>query len=378
MSYRVVLSLIVSVSFLWLGSASAQTSRLADAERTTAELRIGLPAGHESVVSVQPGDRLIVLLLPRGSEFPLDFAAASGGLLRKGQITPLDGDRVRLELELARGVLERIRYDPTSVVLTLESRTRALLPLDDSAESYKLGPDDRIAITVHNQPQLASILTVTREGTVTTPMVGEIEVAGLSPREVAVKLAELLSRDYLVDPQVDVKVEEYRSQWVMVTGEVRLTGRMPLRGGTRLKEVLSEAGGFRVDSGEEIRISRKQADSDEYEIVRIDRASFESGEVNPTLHHGDIIEVSPAAFCYVQGEVRSPGKVRVKRGTTLLRAVAQVGGLTEWANKKTVKVLYDDEGSRIAVYNLKRIQAGRAEDPVLHGGEKIIVDRRYF
>ncbi|NIM62817.1 MAG: hypothetical protein GTO30_14585, partial [Acidobacteria bacterium] len=237
---RIGLSIAVIV-VLAAAPVGAQSPRLSDAERTTAELFIGLPAGGDPRVSVEPGDRLVVLELPRGSEFPLDFAAASGGLLRRGEITPLDGDRVRLELELARGVLERIEYGPTGVVLMLESRTRVLEPLDDSAESYRLGPDDRIVITVHNQPQLTSTLTVTREGTVTAPMVGEIEVAGLSPREVAVKLAELLGRDYLVDPQVDVEVEEYRSQWVMVTGEVRVTGRMSLRGGTRLKEVLSEA-----------------------------------------------------------------------------------------------------------------------------------------
>lgn len=375
-----ICTLMVVAAVFGSGTSGAQTERLSDAKRTTAELRIGLPVGSASEVTVEPGDRLVVLTLPRGSEFPLDFAAASGGLLRTGEITPLDGERVRLELELARGVLERIEYRPTSVVLTLESRTRALRPLEESGEGYRLGPDDRIEITVHNQPELASALTVTREGTITAPMVGEIEVAGLSPREVAVKLAELLGRDYLVDPEVDVKVEEYRSQWVMVTGEVRVTGRIPLRGGTRLKEVLSEAGGFRSEAGQEIRISRKRDDSDEYEVRRVERAAFEKGEGNPLLRHGEIVEVPPAAFCYVQGEVRSPGKVRVERGTTLLRAVAQVGGLTEWANKKTVKVLYDDgdEGPRMAVYNLKKIQAGRAEDPMLRGGEKIVVERRYF
>ena len=43
-----------------------------------------------------------------------------------------------------------------------------------------------------------------------------------SLRPVAERLAELLGRSYLVDPQVDVVVEEYNSQWVMVTGEVPL------------------------------------------------------------------------------------------------------------------------------------------------------------
>ena len=63
-----------------------------------------------------------------------------------------------------------------------------------------------------------------------------------SARELSARLADLLGRAYLVNPQVDLSVREYRSQWVMVSGEVSLAGRVYLRGGTRLKEVLSEAG----------------------------------------------------------------------------------------------------------------------------------------
>jgi len=57
-----------------------------------------------------------------------------------------------------------------------------------------------------------------------------------------------------------------------------------------------------------------------------------------------------------------------------------VGGLTEWANRKEIRVLYPQENgeTRAEVYNLRRIQQGKAEDPALHGGETIIVSRRYF
>ena len=49
-----------------------------------------------------------------------------------------------------------------------------------------------------------------------------------------------MSKSYLVDPQIDVQVLEFRSQWVYVGGEVMKPGRIPLRGGTRLKEILGE------------------------------------------------------------------------------------------------------------------------------------------
>jgi protein involved in polysaccharide export with SLBB domain len=147
-----------------------------------------------------------------------------------------------------------------------------------------------------------------------------------------------------------------------------------------LKEVLSEAGGFHIDAGEKITISRKKQGSDEYEIERIDRAAFESGEVDPMMFHGDIVDVAHSEYAYIQGEVSTPSRIAIERGLTLMRAVAMVGGLTEWANRKDVRILHPEEdgGTRVEIHNLKRIQLGKDPDPSLHGGETIIIDRRYF
>jgi polysaccharide export outer membrane protein len=163
----------------------------------------------------------------------------------------------------------------------------------------------------------------------------------------------------------------------MVTGAVPVTGRIFLRGGARLKEVLSEAGGFREMSGEKITISRKREGSEEVETLHIDRREFEAGTANPAVRHGDIIDVSKAEYCYIQGEVRSPSRVPIERGTTLLQAITIVGGLTEWADRRTVTIL-SGEGGEARKVNLKRIQDNKEPDPVLQGGEIIVIGRRFF
>jgi len=352
---------------------------LAQAEGvTSAEIRISLPDGASPEVAVEPDDRRIRLELPRGSAFPMDFASSSGGLLRGGQVTSDSAGTVLLELELAHGLLDRIQFEPGAVVLRFVSRFRQADSGDD-AKAYRLGPEDKISVTVHGHTDLASELTVTSAGTITAPLVGDVEAAGMTPRELAERLAELLGRSYLVDPQVDVEVTSFRSQWVMVTGEVRLPGRIPLRGGTRLKEVLSDAGGFTEHSGEKIVISRANSSGMEHPVENVDRGEFERGEANPVLSPGDIVEIARSQFCYVQGEVRAPSRVRVERGLTLLRAVALVGGLTEWADRTKVQILSREGGeSAPAVYNLKKITKGREVDPPLHGGDVIIVKRRFF
>ena len=345
---------------------------------TTAEIRISLPDGDRSGVSVAPARDRLVLDLPVGARFPIDFAASSGGMLRDAKVET-NGDRVTVEVELALGMLARVDFDRDSLVLQFRSRHLPPLAIGDPHERYVLGPDDRISVLVHNQPDLSAELDITREGWITAALVGQVKAAGLTPPQLAAKLTELLADGYLREPQVDVGVRQYRSQWVVVSGEVLNPGRVPLRGGTRLKEILGEADGFSDEAGEEITITRKIPGANETRTLRISRTDYERGQSNPSLQHEDIIDVRRAEYCYIQGEVRISGRVRIERGMTLMRVIALAGGLTDWANRKKVVVLYGD-GSvpREQLFNLKRIEHGRDDDPVIRGGEDIIIRKRFL
>lgn len=379
MRKETVSALVLGSLLLASATAVAQDTTDPPAFKSSAEIRVQLPPGGSGPVSVIPGDRQVLLELPRGAVFPLDLSSSSGGLLRGGEVLPMGADRVRLRLDLAVGLLDRVEFEEESVLLVFQSRFDVARGAPHTEDSYVLGADDKLLITILNHPELTSRPTVTDEGTITAPLVGDMVVAGMSPRQVAGQLTELLGRSYLVDPQVDVEVEEFRSQWVMITGEVQLPGRVFLRGGTRLKEVLSEAGGLADSAGETITISRRVEETGEYVALTINRVDFETGVSDPILEHGDILDVPRSTYCYLQGEVRSPGRVQVERGLTLLRALSLVGGLSEWADRKAVRVLYRPGSEpRERIFNVKRIQAGKDEDPILEGGEVIVVPRRFF
>ena len=83
------------------------------------------------------------------------------------------------------------------------------------------------------------------------------------------------------------------------------------------------------------------------------------------------------AYCYVEGEVRKPGPIRLDRGITLLKAISTAGGLTDWANQKAISVISGD-GRRPRVHNLKLIKKGVVPDPVINADEVIVVDKRFF
>jgi polysaccharide biosynthesis/export protein len=369
--------------FHWAGSslfaALIAISASAQPVENAAEIRIGLPPGAPPWVGLRPGADHIELDLPRGATFPQDFPASSGSLLREAKVTE-GGQRVTLALDLALGALDQVIWEPGAVVLRFRSSVAPALESGDPEERYLLGPDDRIHISVHGHQELATDLAVSREGGITAPLVGEVRAAGLTPRQLAARLAELLGGAFLVNPQVDVRVEEYRSQWVVVSGEVRKPGRIALRGGTRLKEVMGQTEGFTDRAGESLTITRKlPGASGETKTLFVKREEFETGKSNPSLMSGDVIEVSLAEFCYIQGEVNRPNRFPVERGITLMRLITLAGGLTDWADRKGVRILYR-EGAvpRDRVFNLNDIERGKVVDPVLAGGEVIIVKKRFL
>ena len=350
----------------FVGSAAAEEGR-------TVEFEIMLPGGAEAV-DFFPGRTSVTFDLPAGANFPVDFVESSDGMLASGRVEQL-GERVRVELGMANGIVHRVRFTPSGISLELRERFLDVDNVEEGAERYTLGPYDLLKVTILNHPDLSGELSVSREGRIVAPLIGEMVAAGLTPTELATDMAHHLGRGFLVDPKVDISVEKFRSQWVMVNGEVRNPGRVFLQGGATLKEAISDANGFIETSGDEILISRDSLQGTE--MIQVDREEFENGQTDPTVHHGDIITVKGVEFAFVNGEVRNPTRVRIERGLTLMQAITMASGLTDWANRKSVKIL-PGGGGEPREYNLKAIQDGKVADPQLRASDVVVVERRFF
>lgn len=111
---------------------------------------------------------------------------------------------------------------------------------------YKLQPTDVIKINVHGQPDLITKTRVTADGYITFPLVGKVSAAGLTVPELEQKLKELLEKDYLVNAQVLIFIEEYNARQVSVIGEVKTPGKYELPGekNMTLMQAIAMAGGF--------------------------------------------------------------------------------------------------------------------------------------
>jgi polysaccharide export outer membrane protein len=350
-----------------------------DSGTRVGEIVVALPPGTSHDVSFAFGDGKVSIDLPSGATFPLDFERESNGLLRTGEVVPIDESHVRLDLKMASGVVDRIDVSATRVAVKMRRRfaeTQGLASARD--DDYRLGADDRIQISVNGDPKLTQQLVIGPDGRASLPLVGDVALGGLTVRQATETVTELLAKDYLVDPKVDLQITEYKSRWVMVIGEVGKPGRVTLRGGATLKDALADADGLTVGAGDEIIVSRDAPGGTGKIQIPVDRRGFERAEVNPSLNSGDIVSVPARPYVYIQGEVRNASKGALERGMTLMQAIAIVGGLTEWASEKGVQIMSEGSKGQKRLVNLKDIRAMRVPDPPLKGGDVIYVKRRFL
>lgn len=116
------------------------------------------------------------------------------------------------------------------------------LPVLAQQLTYRLGPGDRIDIRVFGEEDLSISVLIGDAGVLNYPLLGEIQVAGLTVKEIEEQLTERLLGDYLIDPDVTVSVDEYRP--VFINGEVNKPGAYPFQPGLTLQKAIALAGGF--------------------------------------------------------------------------------------------------------------------------------------
>jgi len=129
---------------------------------------------------------------------------------------------------------------PTVVAASSVSPEQARIASE--AVRYTLGPDDLINITVQRHTEFSGDFPVNQEGKVQFRFVGDIDVNGLTKKEVEAKITNLISR-YVANPEVSVTILEYRSKYYYVIGEVGRPGKIYMRSETTtIRDAIVEAG----------------------------------------------------------------------------------------------------------------------------------------
>jgi polysaccharide export outer membrane protein len=215
-----------------------------------------------------------------------------------------------------------------------------------SAQEYVVGVRDVLKVTVWGHDDLSKEYQVDPDGFVPFPLVGRVKAAGLTTKEFATRLATLLEKDYLVNPQVMVTVKEYLSQKVHVLGEAEKPGLFYLAGPTTVLEIISKAGGLSRAAGKQLVLIRNHREpagqrAKGNAILRVDFDKIQKGDAteNILLEDQDTVFVPKANGFFVLGEVKTAGAFPLDKEITALDAVTLAGGFSDKAAPSGVKLI---------------------------------------
>ena len=170
-----------------------------------------------------------------------------------------------------------------------------------AVDSYKIGVDDIVQVSVWRNPELGITVPVRPDGMISVPLVGDVSAGGHTPAEVAKDIQQKLA-SFVRDPQVaviltDLRSHEYLSR-VRVTGAVRQPVSLPYRPGmTVLDAVLASGGVTEFAAGYRSELYRKDGDATQTYAVRLDRI-LNRGDLgtNYTVSPGDVITIPERTF----------------------------------------------------------------------------------
>lgn len=252
----------------------------------------------------------------------------------------------------------------------------APLPVID----YRIGTRDLLQITVFEHAELNQTVRVAEDGSITLVLLGKVEVSGLTAQELEKKLVALLVEKYFNDAQVTVFIQEY--QRVSILGAVGRPGQYEIVGPTSLLQIISQAGGMTAEASSELFVYRDGENGQKTQIVVNLRDMTLNGQydLNIGVQPKDVIfiPVDQTLTVFVYGEVRNPGALQYKasKKITLLQAIAQAGGTTEWASRSKITITRKNlkTGKEIKIpVNLKSIIKNKRADIILEDGDVVIV-----
>ena len=295
----------------------------------------------------------------------------------------------------------------------------SLNPFPESSYRYRLGPGDKLVMSVFKIDGYQASVQVLSDGTINLPRLGTMDVWGLTMDEARQRITDGYSQ-ILRRPIVYLDLVEQRPVRVTVTGQVGRPGvfTLPVNspgllssdgelgsggGWPTMVDVIQRAGGISAMGDlsrlELLRPSQKQGASSKRYVFDYLTVLKQGGFApNPLIYDGDSIRVlkadapintdlittassnfAPSTIAVkVVGEVAAPGLVEIPSNAPLSQAILASGGLSSRASVSRVDLIRMDGEGRTTIKQMSYspgAELGSSDNPPLRSGDVVVVDR---
>jgi polysaccharide export outer membrane protein len=227
---------------------------------------------------------------------------------------------------------------------------------------YQIGGGDVLRVTVFQNPDLSQEIRVSEAGTINYPLIGTLQLGGLSvPAAERLIAKSLKDGGFVVAPQVTILLTTVKGNQVTVLGQVARPGKFPLETSeTKLSDILADAGGVTSMGDDKITLSGVRDGkkfSREIDVASLFASADGSSDLK--LRPGDVIFVNRAAQFYIYGEIGRPGAYRLERDMRVMQAIAAGGGVTQRGTQRGIKIHRKGTDGKVQIIEPK------LDDPVL-------------
>jgi polysaccharide export outer membrane protein len=269
-------------------------------------------------------------------------------------------------------------------------------------KAYQIGVNDILSLTIYagGEKQHEADLTVSGQGTINAPFIGTIKAKGLTPSQLEEKITEPLSKDYFVNPKVNISIKEYHSLQYYISGAVKKPGMYEMTTEASLLELIAKSEGVLPERGNVAYIMRAGPDQNTEEQEANDQSALaepikvdlkrllDKGDMaaNPILKPGDVVYIPlkesldlAESKIYVEGEVKKPGLYDYQPGMTALNACIMAGGFTPFAAPNRARIVRKSEQDTETIkINLNEVKKGEISDIELKPGDRIHIPETWL
>lgn len=242
-----------------------------------------------------------------------------------------------------------------------------------AAHDPELQPGDLLSIHIFGQPEFATGVRLSSDGTVLLPLIGTVKLSGLTISQAEIYIEHRLEDAGMFrNPQVTITLTEGQNQVAAVMGEVHAT--VPVVGSRRLLDVLAVAGGLPPTASHVITISRPGVAQPI--VVDLGTDPLRSSLANIPIFAGDTIIVSRIGVVYMVGDFKTAGTIPLTQYApmTLMQATALSGGLLYQAKYNDLRLIRTVGDHRTVVkLDIQRILHGKDPDPVLEANDIVFL-----
>jgi protein involved in polysaccharide export with SLBB domain len=218
-------------------------------------------------------------------------------------------------------------------------------------EEYKVGPGDKIFISISGVTEIANTLVIDQEGWLYIPRLGGVDLRNTSLKDAKEKISDSILK-YYKDVDIFISLSDFRMIKISLVGNIKKPSVFVLPANSRVMDLVTNSGQLNVDSDiRNIKIIPKYGETKTFDLLSFLRYGDFSN--NPILVEGDVVLVKKIdQVIQISGQVQFPAVYEFRPDESIMDLINLSGGFLFDARKDTIELIrfHEDGRTQISKY----------------------------